>query len=164
MIFDRCRGALPRERVIDSARRPEIEPPSDRRRCLAAPMSAISAFPGVIEANVSMRGGSSVLGKFFACQQSPHDNPTATQRDPANTVAAPPMPRSRWCMNRVHRPPWLVPMRFPRCVSVRIGATSLHRRSRKKPGIRISRSEEHTSELQSRQYLVCRLLLEKKKY
>src|SRR5258707_6331993 len=31
-----------------------------------------------------------------------------------------------------------------------------HRRS-------ICRSEEHTSELQSRQYLVCRLLLEKKK-
>src|SRR3712207_8709169 len=34
------------------------------------------------------------------------------------------------------------------------------------PGFRVSgprRSEEHTSELQSRQYLVCRLLLEKKK-
>src|SRR5215203_6218056 len=30
---------------------------------------------------------------------------------------------------------------------------------RRRPG----RSEEHTSELQSRQYLVCRLLLEKKK-
>src|SRR3712207_7804146 len=32
--------------------------------------------------------------------------------------------------------------------------------------VRISpaRSEEHTSELQSRQYLVCRLLLEKKKH
>src|SRR3712207_8545762 len=29
---------------------------------------------------------------------------------------------------------------------------------------RSSRSEEHTSELQSRQYLVCRLLLEKKKH
>src|SRR3712207_8594615 len=28
----------------------------------------------------------------------------------------------------------------------------------------VTRSEEHTSELQSRQYLVCRLLLEKKKY
>src|SRR3712207_7955375 len=28
----------------------------------------------------------------------------------------------------------------------------------------LARSEEHTSELQSRQYLVCRLLLEKKKY
>src|SRR3712207_8784353 len=30
-------------------------------------------------------------------------------------------------------------------------------------GVSGSRSEEHTSELQSRQYLVCRLLLEKKK-
>src|SRR3712207_8479133 len=31
------------------------------------------------------------------------------------------------------------------------------------PDAGIQRSEEHTSELQSRQYLVCRLLLEKKK-
>src|SRR3712207_7420821 len=31
------------------------------------------------------------------------------------------------------------------------------------PTIQENRSEEHTSELQSRQYLVCRLLLEKKK-
>src|SRR3712207_8338907 len=31
------------------------------------------------------------------------------------------------------------------------------------PGWTNGRSEEHTSELQSRQYLVCRLLLEKKK-
>src|SRR3712207_7065120 len=31
-------------------------------------------------------------------------------------------------------------------------------------GDRLQRSEEHTSELQSRQYLVCRLLLEKKKH
>src|SRR3712207_7785035 len=31
-----------------------------------------------------------------------------------------------------------------------------------KPGVLQERSEEHTSELQSRQYLVCRLLLEKK--
>src|SRR3712207_7391385 len=30
-------------------------------------------------------------------------------------------------------------------------------------GVHLERSEEHTSELQSRQYLVCRLLLEKKK-
>src|SRR3712207_8856357 len=30
--------------------------------------------------------------------------------------------------------------------------------------LKLSRSEEHTSELQSRQYLVCRLLLEKKNY
>src|SRR3712207_8377357 len=34
---------------------------------------------------------------------------------------------------------------------------------RARPDGRVQRSEEHTSELQSRQYLVCRLLLEKKK-
>src|SRR3712207_8983297 len=33
----------------------------------------------------------------------------------------------------------------------------------RKPRVVVVRSEEHTSELQSRQYLVCRLLLEKKK-
>src|SRR3712207_7667922 len=32
------------------------------------------------------------------------------------------------------------------------------------PAPYMTRSEEHTSELQSRQYLVCRLLLEKKTY
>src|SRR5476651_234566 len=32
------------------------------------------------------------------------------------------------------------------------------------PPYKFFRSEEHTSELQSRQYLVCRLLLEKKKH
>src|SRR3712207_8357770 len=36
-----------------------------------------------------------------------------------------------------------------------------HRRARSND-IHVRRSEEHTSELQSRQYLVCRLLLEKK--
>src|SRR3712207_8806925 len=36
------------------------------------------------------------------------------------------------------------------------------RSSTRRPGTP-ARSEEHTSELQSRQYLVCRLLLEKKK-
>src|SRR3712207_9421198 len=38
------------------------------------------------------------------------------------------------------------------------------RRGRSAGGSAARRSEEHTSELQSRQYLVCRLLLEKKKY
>src|SRR5947209_9574428 len=37
------------------------------------------------------------------------------------------------------------------------------RRSAGRRPARLRRSEEHTSELQSRQYLVCRLLLEKKK-
>src|SRR3712207_7581638 len=45
-----------------------------------------------------------------------------------------------------------------------LGDDPLEGRVRGQPEpIRIGRSEEHTSELQSRQYLVCRLLLEKKK-
>src|SRR3712207_8086772 len=39
----------------------------------------------------------------------------------------------------------------------------VHRRGRVRVA-GVDRSEEHTSELQSRQYLVCRLLLEKKKH
>src|SRR3712207_7545411 len=42
------------------------------------------------------------------------------------------------------------------------GGGATPRPSRRGPG-NLARSEEHTSELQSRQYLVCRLLLEKKK-
>src|SRR3712207_8180497 len=38
-----------------------------------------------------------------------------------------------------------------------------HRHRAHQQGADQERSEEHTSELQSRQYLVCRLLLEKKK-
>src|SRR3712207_8332476 len=41
---------------------------------------------------------------------------------------------------------------------IELGVKNLHLLS-----LATSRSEEHTSELQSRQYLVCRLLLEKKK-
>src|SRR5690349_24030164 len=41
-------------------------------------------------------------------------------------------------------------------------ASSTNRRSKRNAGI-CDRSEEHTSELQSRRDLVCRLLLEKKK-
>src|SRR3712207_8311321 len=37
-----------------------------------------------------------------------------------------------------------------------------HRNTRSSTPVSARRSEEHTSELQSRQYLVCRLLLEKK--
>src|SRR3712207_7824253 len=40
---------------------------------------------------------------------------------------------------------------------------SSSRPDRRADRARVARSEEHTSELQSRQYLVCRLLLEKKK-
>src|SRR3712207_7300661 len=40
---------------------------------------------------------------------------------------------------------------------------TLHERADATRHFELYRSEEHTSELQSRQYLVCRLLLEKKK-
>src|SRR3712207_8450628 len=43
------------------------------------------------------------------------------------------------------------------------GARDLGMRLQHPRDLRRVRSEEHTSELQSRQYLVCRLLLEKKK-
>src|SRR3712207_8342818 len=50
------------------------------------------------------------------------------------------------------------------CRSTRCAASSCAPdRSIDPSSVRGVRSEEHTSELQSRQYLVCRLLLEKKK-
>src|SRR5207249_8007712 len=48
-------------------------------------------------------------------------------------------------------------------VSVRAGSGAGHRHRRSPSRTRSKRSEEHTSELQSRFDLVCRLLLEKKK-
>src|SRR5438445_10977183 len=45
----------------------------------------------------------------------------------------------------------------------RTRASSTSRGCTEEISTRTKRSEEHTSELQSRQYLVCRLLLEKKK-
>src|SRR3712207_8473537 len=48
-----------------------------------------------------------------------------------------------------------------RCARARPSSTACTARASSTQ--RRSRSEEHTSELQSRQYLVCRLLLEKKK-
>src|SRR3712207_8900488 len=58
----------------------------------------------------------------------------------------------------LHRPPLARPVGRQRRGDPPLG---LVRARGGEPGLR--RSEEHTSELQSRQYLVCRLLLEKKK-
>src|SRR3712207_6991033 len=76
------------------------------------------------------------------------------------------LPISRWRRGRSGR--WgrgSAPPRRPGA-SRQCGPASRSSR-RAGPGSRIGalpvRSEEHTSELQSRQYLVCRLLLEKKK-
>src|SRR5215203_7484999 len=53
---------------------------------------------------------------------------------------------------------------LPTCaITAGEGAARATCRSRLGPRGESRRSEEHTSELQSRQYLVCRLLLEKKK-
>src|SRR3712207_7698105 len=65
-------------------------------------------------------------------------------------------------------PPWVVSPRASASVGLRrrqlapTGQPWLGSRGRGRPSPP-GRSEEHTSELQSRQYLVCRLLLEKKK-
>src|SRR3712207_7598398 len=46
---------------------------------------------------------------------------------------------------------------------VTTGVGAVTKTAKVQAGDNVVRSEEHTSELQSRQYLVCRLLLEKKK-
>src|SRR2546429_6978903 len=67
------------------------------------------------------------------------------------------LPISSACRRREVRGPRNTrPHRRVRRTSVRISSTS-HRLAQR------ARSEEHTSELQSRLHLVCRLLLEKKK-
>src|ERR1035437_10494452 len=81
-------------------------------------------------------------------------------------------PRSQWTQQDAPRilnaSPWAKPdgrtkaiVRWDSARPVQLAIEKLNG----KPAIggHASRSEEHTSELQSRQYLVCRLLLEKKK-
>src|SRR3712207_7683026 len=92
------------------------------------------------------------VGQSCACSSPPR------QRSAAADITAcrvPPIPIARWSfvpriaaeIDAVTVPSWISLMRAP---AARMSSTR-------------SRSEEHTSELQSRQYLVCRLLLEKKK-
>src|SRR5215203_2151824 len=76
------------------------------------------------------------------------DGGARRQRRPGRAGA-----RARVALRRVHGAALRAPRRDRR---PRAGALRLRART-------LERSEEHTSELQSRQYLVCRLLLEKKK-
>src|SRR3712207_8423533 len=56
-----------------------------------------------------------------------------------------------------------VKLDFARANAVAVPDGGFKRHAQRQPAANDLRSEEHTSELQSRQYLVCRLLLEKKK-
>src|SRR5690606_42092302 len=63
-----------------------------------------------------------------------------------------------------HRLDAVRPLRFPRCHLLVAGVDAILGEPNIAPRLpRHLRSEEHTSELQSRENLVCRLLLEKKK-
>src|SRR5258707_3825037 len=64
---------------------------------------------------------------------------------------------TRWAGNRTSRIAWPGSRKRRHCHACWFDHNQLHCASRGH-----LRSEEHTSELQSRQYLVCRLLLEKK--
>src|SRR3712207_8716936 len=64
-------------------------------------------------------------------------------------------------LDRRHRLDDVAPPELLAPVGVRVGQR--HRADLLDHRGGVPRSEEHTSELQSRQYLVCRLLLEKKK-
>src|SRR3712207_7516530 len=78
--------------------------------------------------------------------------PTSPLRIPVWTIATPSSPPRR---ARPARNPG-ADRKLQRTIS--FGLTRSQQKHRSE-----TRSEEHTSELQSRQYLVCRLLLEKKK-
>src|SRR3712207_8561045 len=69
---------------------------------------------------------------------------------------------SKWCHSELALARWL---RKP-ILSLLLDDSDPHELTADLQGLKVSsteRSEEHTSELQSRQYLVCRLLLEKNK-
>src|SRR5690606_41287810 len=63
---------------------------------------------------------------------------------------------------RIDAPPGPVPLRLERLEPPNRGVLLRPGGEDRQVGFRGSRSEEHTSELQSRENLVCRLLLEKK--
>src|SRR5947209_13227192 len=91
-----------------------------------------------------------------------HSFPTRRSSDLKGTL---PVHLSRWrAKGFVPREPQ--PRLVPPTKRVPSGESKSGRLPEAKPwrkGMHAPRSEEHTSELQSRQYLVCRLLLEKKK-
>src|SRR5207253_6593305 len=99
-------------------------------------------------------------------------SPTARRARRRSTAGNTGSPRKEfWLRQRIPRRKRLVPTREPaRSVAAAWSAKKRNQRHRRRIRIRRGtlawkppRSEEHTSELQSRGHLVCRLLLEKKK-
>src|SRR3712207_8969675 len=85
------------------------------------------------------------------------------RRPPRSTL----FPYTTLFRSKIERNPgnWEQEKRAPRALRVALGCSFLHFLFVALRAILVpSRSEEHTSELQSRQYLVCRLLLEKKNH
>src|SRR3712207_8727369 len=88
------------------------------------------------------------------------------RRPPRSTL----FPYTTLFRSKAHEPYWVpwslwitVGPSGPRVDGHAQGVRHQRRGGRRIDGPADDRSEEHTSELQSRQYLVCRLLLEKKK-
>src|SRR5438445_8303483 len=88
------------------------------------------------------------------------DSQAEAAREQARAVAATPRADSLFLSfrNRFLKVGEQVTNRFDQATSIQSNVLQDTSTSRQ-----LTRSEEHTSELQSRQYLVCRLLLEKKK-
>src|SRR6201989_3435470 len=101
--------------------------------------------------------------------RAPHTSPRQAVKRPPLT---PRRSMSLFFFLMIRRPPRstlfpYTPLFRSRSLTMKLSTGSAPPRSRSSPGSRprggADRSEEHTSELQSPMYLVCRLLLEKKK-
>src|SRR2546425_407326 len=108
----------------------------------------------------AVEGGTVIA--FHPLVRSPPQGPAAAHRS-----ARTPARSGRCCGSRSHsgRPaPRATSPSRPECRGFPPHSRGAARARRSRPGADRTRSEEHTSELQSLAYLVCRLLLEKKKY
>src|SRR3712207_4843419 len=137
-------------------------------------MSAIAGSRSAAWANVPWVGVPPITGPSERGNISYQEPYSARGRSTHSSITGPPVTRRRtgWAYSTrcsdgdsagairpVRSRSWLrraaaAPRSASRCSAGACSATSSSSRAR---------SEEHTSELQSRQYLVCRLLLEKKK-
>src|SRR3712207_8004152 len=94
----------------------------------------------------------------------PPKSPLFPTPTPFRSRAEPPLHPDRQALagELVHHHQHPQHLAVARAILDEVVGPDLVRALRAQPHARAVRSEEHTSELQSRQYLVCRLLLEKK--